>query len=73
MPRAVVGKKGKLKKIVPPITMIPGGGNDVYEGNKLIMTDTMRPSRKLTRKEANFMAKKLELFAKKKGITVIRR
>lgn len=55
-----------------PVTWKVGGGKrDVYEGDKLIMSDTMKPSRPLTIKEMRDMAKKMRVLAKKHGGKVV--
>lgn len=70
MPRAIVSKKGKLKKITPPVSLRPGvGKRTAYdEDGQIIMTDVMLHSRPMTRKEINFIKQKLVALAKKRGV-----
>jgi hypothetical protein len=65
MPRAIVRKKGKLKKLIPPVKFVPG---HIAEG----MFIAMEPTRPLTRKERNFVEKHLKKIAKPRGIKVTR-
>jgi len=57
MPRAKVRKKGKLARIMPPIR-----ATHIDETAGVVTFD-----RAISRKELNFMRKKIESFIKKKG------